>query len=284
MKARAFGQVGCEVTTIGQGTWQVPETGKARSEAIASIRRGIELGMTHIDTAEMYGSGESERIVGEAVRGVDRDKLFIVSKVLPSNASYTKTIDRCERSLKNLNIDYLDCYLLHWRGSIELSETLAAFEKLQRDGKIRSFGVSNFDVEDLEEAIECLTEGRIACNQVLYNLSTRGIERRLIPFCQKNEIALVGYTPFGTVPTPQVNAANHKVIQEIAESRDATIRQVILSFLTRMEGTFTIPKASKIAHVEENAAAISLSLSEEEIQLIDSVYPAPNKDVPLQML
>ncbi len=280
MRLRSFGEQNIPVPVIGQGTWQMPESGKGRREAVDAIKAGIDLGMTHIDTAEMYG--RAEEIVGEAIKGVDRSRLFIVSKVLPSNAGYTKTISCCERSLSRLGLDYLDCYLLHWRGGLPLSETLAAMEKLQADGKIRSFGVSNFDVEDLEEAMSCLSSGKLACNQVLYNLENRGIERRLIPMCQKNSIALVGYTPYGTVPGASSQA--YKRLAAIARRHDATMRQVILAFLTRLDGTFTIPKAARLAHVVENANAGKLDLSEDDIQEIDELYPVPRRDVPLGMI
>jgi diketogulonate reductase-like aldo/keto reductase len=275
-----FGTNDRSIPIIGQGTWQMPESGKARQEAIEAIRRGIELGLTHIDTAEMYG--RAEELVRDAIEGLNRESLFIVSKVLPSNASYTGTIEALERSLKRLKLDYLDCYLLHWRGNIPLSDTLAAMEKLQKDGKVKSFGVSNFDVDDLEEAMACLTFGKLACNQVLYNLSNRGIERNLIPFCQKNKIALVGYTPYGT--TPGDKTEHFKALEAIAKPHSASVRQLILAFLTRLNGTFTIPKASNSKHVEENAGALDLRLTPEDLERIDSLYPAPKRDVPLGMI
>lgn len=281
MNARQF-SVLTKIPIIGQGTWQMPESGKARQEAIASIRRGIELGLTHIDTAEMYG--RAEELIQEAISGsgFNREQLFIVSKVLPSNATYTGTISALERSLKRMKIDYLDCYLLHWRGNIPLSDTLAAMEKLEKDGKIRSFGVSNFDIDDLEEAIECLTSGKLACNQVLYNLGNRGIERKLIPFCQKHKIALVGYTPFGSMPASRSD--QYKQLQSIAKAHDASVRQVILAFLTRLDGTFTIPKAAKSNHVEDNANALKLKLTEADLKRLDELFPAPARDVPLGMI
>lgn len=280
MNKRQFGILNQSIPLIGQGTWQMPESGKARQEAIAAIRRGIELGLTHIDTAEMYG--RAEELIQDAIDGLNREQLFIVSKVLPSNATYTGTIEALERSLKRLRLDYLDCYLLHWRGNIPLSDTLAAMEKLQKDGKIKSFGVSNFDVDDLKEALECLTFGKLACNQVLYNLGNRGIERNLIPFCQEHDIALVGYTPFGT--TPGAKTEDYKKLEAIAKPHGATVRQLILAFLTRLDGTFTIPKASTTKHVEDNAGALALGLTEQDLKQIDSLFPAPKRDVPLGMI
>ncbi len=280
MLRRQFSWTTKMVPVVGQGTWQIPESGKARQEAISSLRRGIELGMTHIDTAEMYG--RAEELIPDALSGIKREDLFLVSKVLPSNATYTGTISALERSLKRLKTDYLDCYLLHWRGNLPLSETLAAMEKLEKEGKIRSFGVSNFDTDDLEDALSCLTSGKIACNQVLYNLENRGIERKLIPMCNKHDIALVGYTPYGTVPGADTRA--YKDLEEIALSLEATVRQLILAFLTRLDGTFTIPKASHLNHVEENAGALGITLTDEQIERIDALYPAPKRDVPLGMI
>ena len=280
MKTRKFGYLNQEVPVLGQGTWQIPESGPAREEAVKALVRGAELGMVHIDTAEMYG--DAEQVVSEIFSQIPREKWFIVSKVLPSNASYTATIEACERSLKKLKIDYLDCYLLHWRGHMPLTDTMAAFEKLEKDGLIKSFGVSNFDVEDLKEAIECLSRGRLACNQVLYNPSVRAVERNLIPFCQKENIAFVGYTPFGNLPGK--GTKEFKTLSKIAGKHSATIRQVVLAFLTRLPGTFSIPKAAKIAHVEENAQAQKIELNEEDLAMIDLVYPVPERDMPLEML
>lgn len=280
MKLRKFGETGTEVPIIGQGTWQIPENGQARDEAVKALQKGAESGMIHIDTAEMYGN--AEEVISEIFSKIPREKLFIVSKVLPSNASYTSTMEACERSLQRLKIDYLDCYLLHWRGHHPLTDTMAAFEKLEQKGLIKSFGVSNFDVDDLEEAIECLSLGKIACNQVLYNLGVRAVERSLIPFCQKNNISFVGYTPFGSIP--KEGTSEHDGLSKIATKHNATVRQVALSFLTRLDNTFTIPKASKSTHVAENASAGDLELDQEDLELIDLLYPVPNRDVPLQML
>ncbi len=282
MKSRKFGPTSFQVPVIGQGTWQIPESGKDKDEAVKSLQRGFELGMVHIDTAEMYG--HAEEVIREAFKPVSRDKVFLVSKVLPTNASYLGTISALERTLKRLGTDYLDCYLLHWRGDRPLAETLGAFEKLEEEGKIRSFGVSNFDMEDLQEALDSLSKGKIACNQVMYNLKERGIERRLMQFCQEKNIAVVGYTPYGEIP--DANSNEYRVLSEIAAKHQATIRQVILAFLTRLEGTFSIPKAAKPLHVEENAGADpeKLKLDQEDLKQIDSIYPVPQKDVPLAVL
>ena len=194
MKRHPFGSTKHQVAVIGQGTWYI-ETAERRS-AIAALRRGLDLGMTHIDTAEMYGSGDAEEVVAEAIIG-RRDQVFLVSKVLPQHASRSGTVVACENSLARLKTDRLDCYLLHWRGSHPLEETIAGFESLQREGKIRSWGVSNFDVADLEEAVSIAGEGRLACNQVLYHLKERSIEHAVIPWCEQHGVAVVGYSPFG---------------------------------------------------------------------------------------
>lgn len=280
MIEREFG-TGRSVPVIGQGTWNFPDKGEDVAVAVRALKEGIELGMTHLDTAEMYGDGRSEEIIGEAIQGIDRAKLFIVSKVLPSNSTFRGTIDACERSLKRLKTDYLDCYLLHWRGNVPLSETLKAMEQLVDDGKIRSLGVSNFDVYDLEEAKTCLKKHPMVCNQVLYNLYERGIERRLIPYCAKHGISVVAYTPFAQKAPPATTTREGEALARIAAKHGATERQVILAFVTRMQNVLTIPKASKSAHVKDNAGALNLTLDKDDIAEIDLLFPAPKKDVPL---
>lgn len=270
MKTRSFGPEHSGVSVIGQGTWNLELS--PREEAIRTLRRGIDLGMTHIDTAEMYGSGRAEQLTGEAIAG-QRDKVFVVSKVLPSNASRKGTIAACERSLKALKTDYLDCYLLHWRGSYPLEDTFAAFEELKAAGKIRSWGVSNFDEEDLEDALAIAGKDKIACNQVLYHLRERAIEHAVIPWCERNGVAVVAYSPFGQMASPALSTPGGKVLAEIADARDATPRQVALAFLTRRQSVLAIPKASKVAHVEENAGAGDLELSAKEIERIDGAFP-----------
>jgi len=277
MICRAFGTTGREVPRIGQGTWQIPERGAAVDEAKRALRRGIELGMAHLDTAEMYGDGRAEEILGEAVHesGVSRADLFIVSKVLPSNASYQGTIRACERSLRRLRVDYLDCYLLHWRGSGPLADTMRALERLVDDGKIRALGVSNFDVEDLEEAEEALERHPIACNQVLYHLKERGIEHRILPWCRKNSVAVVAYTPFGRAPLSGPSTAAGRELDEIAHRHGVGVHAVILAFLTRDQNVFAIPKASSVSHVEENAKAGDLELDATEIERLETAFPRP---------
>src|ERR1700675_3918469 len=243
MKLRQFGNSKCDVSVIGQGTWYIDRGDRAG--AVAALRRGIDLGMTHIDTAEMYG--DAEPVVAEAIAG-RRDEVFLVSKVLPSNASRRGTITACERSLSRLKTDRLDCYLLHWRGSYPLSETIAAFEELVAAGKIRSWGVSNFDTDDLDEMLDVAGKGKIACNQVLYHLQERAIEHAVIPWCEKHGTAVVAYSPFGHSDFPSPRSKGGEVLQALADAHKATTRQVALGFLTRTPSVFAIPKASSVQH------------------------------------
>src|ERR1700736_6499395 len=221
MERRQFGSTNQEVAMIGQGTWCIESAD--RVSAIAALRRGIELGMTHIDTAEMYGSGAAEELVAEAILG-RRDEVFLVSKVLPQNASRSGTIAACDRSLARLSTDRLDCYLLHWRGRHPLEETITAFEQLKRTGKILSWGVSNFDVPDLEEALSVAGEGNLVCNQVLYHLEERAIEHAVIPWCEKHGVAVVAYSPFGHGRFPGPRSAGGGVLDRIAIDHGATVR------------------------------------------------------------
>ena len=251
MNQKKFGTNGPDVSVIGQGTWYLDRGD--RKAAIAALRRGIETGMTHIDTAEMYG--DAELVIADAIAGLPREKLFLVSKVLPSNASRRGTITACERSLKRLKTDYLDCYLLHWRGSYPFEETVAAFDELVDAGKIRSWGVSNFDSDDLDELLDVAGEGKIACNQVLYHLQERAIEHAVIPWCQNNGVAVVAYSPFGHDEFPSPRSKGGEVLQAIADAHTATARQVALAFLTRAASVLAIPKASSAEHAAENAGA-----------------------------
>jgi len=279
MELRNFGPTQREVAVIGQGTWYI-ETAK-RASAIAALRRGLDLGMTHIDTAELYGSGAAEEVVAEAIAG-RRDEVFLVSKVLPQNGSRKGTMLACERSLARLQTNRLDCYLLHWRGRYPLEDTFAAFDQLQREGKIRSWGVSNFDVSDLDEAQKIVGDGRIACNQVLYHLQERAIEHAVIPWCEKHGVAVVAYSPFGHGSFPGPRTAGGSVLREIGEVHGATPRQVALRFLARRPSVFTIPKASAAEHGEENAGAGDLRLTPSEIARIDAAFPlGPRASLPV---
>ncbi len=282
MKKHPFGGLAIDVPVIGQGSWQFPSSKQSIELAKEALRFGIEQGMVHIDTAEMYG--DSELIIGDAVKGLKRETLFVVSKVLPSNASFKGTIKACEKSLRRLEMDYLDCYLLHWRGSFDLSETMGALEHLVDEGKIRSLGVSNFDVDDLDEAQSHLKKHPIVCNQVLYNLYERGIDRNLIPYCSEKEIAVVGYTPFGRREVPKASTKSGAALSDIARKHNATPAQIMLAFLVRSEILFTIPKAAKSEHTAENAKAGSITLDKDDIAKIDAAFPVPGKDQPLAML
>src|ERR1700731_1908785 len=279
MKHKKFGTTGHDVSVVGQGTWYIDHGD--RKQAVAALRRGIDLGMTHIDTAEMYG--DAELVIAEAIAG-RRDEIFLVSKVLPSNASRRGTITACERSLKRLQTDRLDCYLLHWRGSYPLAETVAAFEELQSAGKIRSWGVSNFDTGDLDEMLAVAGRGRIACNQVLYHLQERAIEHAVIPWWQQPGTAVVAYSPFGHDDFPPPRSKAGEVLQKIADAHGASPRQVALSFLTRDASVFAIPKASSEDHAAENAAAGDLVLGGGEIAALDAAFPRGAKPRSLPML
>lgn len=280
MELRQFGPTKHQVPVIGQGTWDL-EIGD-RATAIAALRRGLDLGMTHIDTAEMYGFGAAEEMVGEAIAG-RRDEVFLVSKVLPEHASRSGTVAACEQSLARLGTDWLDCYLLHWRGQYPLESTFAGFEQLRSEGKILSWGVSNFDVDDLEEAWNT-GEGRLVCNQVLYHLRERAIEHAVLPWCEQNGVAVVGYSPFGHGNFPGPHTAGGRVLKQIADAHNATPRQVALRFLVRQPPLFTIPKASTPEHAEENAGAGDLFLTEEELARIDVAFPRGPRPAQLPML
>jgi diketogulonate reductase-like aldo/keto reductase len=281
MERHRFGFNKCEIAVIGQGTWCI-ENGD-RGTAIATLRRGLELGMTHIDTAEMYGSGAAERLVAEAIAG-RRDEIFLVSKVLPQNASRSGTILACDRSLARLNTDRLDCFLLHWRGQHPLEDTIAAFEKLKSEGKILSWGVSNFDLSDLEDVRRIAGEGNLACNQVLYHLEERAIEHAVIPWCEQHGVVVVGYSPFGHGQFPGPRTSGGRVLKQIAAAHNATVRQVALRFLVRRPSLFAIPKASSPEHAAENARAAELDLTKAEIARIDEAFPLGSRPSHLPML
>lgn len=279
MNKNPFGRSGANVSVIGQGTWYLDHGDRKR--AIAALQRGLDLGMTHIDTAEMYG--DAELVIADAIAG-RRDEVFLVSKVLPSNASRRGTITACERSLKRLKTDRLDCYLLHWRGSYPLEDTVAAFEDLVKSGKIKSWGVSNFDADDLDDILGVAGDGRIACNQVLYHLKERAIEHAVIPWCERHGVAVVAYSPFGHDDFPDARSQGGAVLGRIAEARRVTPRQVALSFLTRATTVFAIPKASSAEHAAENAAAGDVVLTKDEISALNAAFPRGPKPRSLPML
>ncbi len=249
------------VATIGQGTWPVPDRD--------ALRRGIDLGMTHIDTAEMYGDGRSEEVVGEAIAPYPRESLFLVSKVLPSNATRKGVERACERTLRRMRVDYLDCYLMHWRGDNDLAETMRGLEDLVRAGKIRSLGVSNFDPWDLREAAAALEREKIACNQILYNLGERTPETFELPWAHENDSAFVAYTPLAR---PK-KATAERVLSTVAKRHGVSVATVALAFLIRDPFAFAIPKANTIAHVEQNATAGDLELTPDDAAEIAAAYP-----------
>jgi diketogulonate reductase-like aldo/keto reductase len=270
MKYRVFGPMDRQVSVVGQGTWNMERDD--RRSAVEALRHGLDLGMNHVDTAEMYGSGRVEELVGEALAG-RREEVFLVSKVLPSNASRRGTVQACERSLARLGTDHLDCYLLHWPSSHPLADTLAAFEELREAGKIRSWGLSNFDEEELGRAIRIAGEGKIACNQVLYHLEERTIEHAVIPVCGEHGVAVVAYSPFGSGDFPGPRTPGGKVLAEIAAAHGATPHQIALAFLLRFPALFAIPKASRAGHAAENAGAAGIQLTENDLARLDDAFP-----------
>ncbi len=267
MLRRRFGSTGVEVPVIGQGTWRMGESRREEKTEIAALRLGLELGMTHIDTAEMYGGGGAERVVAQAIRGYPRARLFLVTKVLPSNASYAGTLKACEQSVKRLGVDFVDVYLLHWWSERQpVAETMRAMEELVRRGLTRFIGVSNFDAGQMREAQAALRANRLACNQVLYHLRDRAIERDVLPHCERERIAVVGYTPLAR------GGFMRDAVAGIAPRHGRTPRQVALNFLTRRAALFTIPKASRPEHVRENAAALDFTLTAEDLRAIDRAF------------
>jgi diketogulonate reductase-like aldo/keto reductase len=270
VKKRRFGPTGVRLPVIGQGTWRME--GDDRARAVAALRAGLDAGMTHLDTAEVYGGGEVEEVVREAVAG-RRDEVYLVSKIWPEHATYRGTVEACEASLRRLGTDRLDCYLLHWASHHPLEETVRGFEELVQAGKIRSWGVSNFDAPRLTKLLAVAGPRRIACNQVLYHLGERAIEHAVLPWCAKNDVAVVAYSPFGSGVFPSPRSAGGKLLADIAASHGATPHQVALAFLLRDAPVFTIPKASDPAHAVENAAAADLRLSPGELARIDEAFP-----------
>ncbi len=280
---RKFGNTGVALPVIGQGTWKMGESPARVSAEIQALRLGIELGMTHIDTAEMYGNGSTEELVGRAIEGL-REKVFLTSKVLPSNASHAGTIRACERSLKRLRTEYLDLYLVHWWSNHPIEETMRAMEELVHAGKVRFFGVSNFDIKQLRLAEHAISRGSIACNQVCYHLGARGIEYSLINFCRARGISVVGYSPFGSGNFPPSGNRQRRALSEIARRHGKTPWQVALNFLTRQEGLFSIPKAGCTEHVRENSRAVGWELAPEDLQAIDGLFPPPAGETALEMI
>jgi len=269
---------GEEIPVLGQGTWCMAEKVGTRSNEISALRRGLDLGMNLIDTAEMYTDGAAEELIGEAIAG-RRDEVFLVSKVLPDNATRRGTVAACERSLRRLGTDHIDLYLLHWRGSVPLEETLEAMLLLKRAGKIRHWGVSNFDVDDMQELLALAGSEEVAVNQVLYNLSRRGIEYDLLPWCAGHGVTVMAYSP-----VEQGRLLGHPVLRDVASRHDATAAQVALAWIIRQDGLVAIPKAGRKVHVEENCAALHVNLSDGDLAELDRAFRPPTSPRPLEMI
>lgn len=282
MTARAIPTVimpdGSKIPALGQGTWMMGERASEAAREIDSLKRGIELGMTLIDTAEMYAEGGAERIVAKAIEG-QRDRIFIVSKVYPWNASRRGTIDACRRSLDRLRTDRIDLYLLHWRGEHPLADTVEAFERLRSDGLIGAWGVSNFDTDDMEELVSVPGGANVATNQILYNLNRRGPEFDLIPWCRNRNVPIMAYSPIDQGAL----IANAELIH-LAKAYQATAAQVAFAFLLRQGNVIAIPKTSSVHRVEENRAAVDLEITEEDWQSLDRLFPPPKRKMPLEMI
>jgi diketogulonate reductase-like aldo/keto reductase len=269
---------GESIPALGQGTWHLGDDPRRRVDELAALRLGLDLGMTLIDTAEMYGNGASESLVGEAIAG-RRDEVFLVSKVLPHHATRQGTVEACRASLRRLGTDRLDLYLLHWRGAVPLVETVQAFAELVRTGAIRHWGVSNFDVEDMDEVLAAPGGQGVETDQVLYNLSRRGIEWDLLPWCQVQGLPVMAYSPI-----EQGRLLGHPALERLAERQGATPAQVALAWVLHQEGVSAIPRSGRPAHVVENRAALDLRLDEADLAVLDRMFPPPSHKVPLEVL
>jgi diketogulonate reductase-like aldo/keto reductase len=270
-------RTGESVPALGQGTWRMGEDRRKHAQEVAALQLGLDLGMSLIDTAEMYGDGGAEQVVGAAIKG-RRDEVYLVSKVLPQNASRSGTVAACERSLKHLGTDRVDLYLLHWPGSYPLEETLHAFQDLTQQGKIRSWGVSNFDVDDMEELAELAGGAASVTNQVLYNLTRRGIEWDLLPWCRRNHMPIMAYSPI-----EQGRLLSNRGLDEVVKRHGATPAQIALAWVLN-SGSIAIPRARSEAHVRENRAASDLRLSTQDLADLDRSFPPPRRKEPLAVL
>ncbi|MEQ9743784.1 aldo/keto reductase [Pectobacterium actinidiae] len=262
------------VSAIGQGTWYMGEDARMKAQEVAALQAGIDLGLTLIDTAEMYADGRAEDVVGEAIRG-RRDRVYLVSKVYPHNAGGEKAIQACELSLKRLQTERIDLYLLHWRGGIPLVDTIAAMERLQQAGKIGQWGVSNLDLEDMQELWSLSGGQRCMTNQVLYHLASRGIEFDLLPWCQQQQLPVMAYCPLAQAGRLREGLFSHPVVNRIAREHSITPAQLLLAWAIRQPGVIAIPKASSVKHVQENAQALDVVLSEDDIGQLDQAFPPP---------
>lgn len=276
-------QSGTPIGLIGQGTWYLGEHLETWQQELFSLRTGLDQGMTLVDTAEMYGGGAAERLVGQAIQHYDREKLYLVSKVYPHNAGRKNIRHSCQASLKRMGTDYLDLYLLHWRGSIPLAETVECMEQLVTDGLIRDWGVSNLDLDDMKELLSI--PGRSGCrtDQVLYHLGSRGIEYELLPFLRKKDIPVMAYCPLAQAGQLRNGLMEHPAVLETAQAHDAAPAQILLAFLLAQPGVIPIPRASRAEHTLENAKAAELCLTSEDLKRLDEALPAPSRRVPLDM-
>ncbi|EPG4958969.1 TPA: aldo/keto reductase [Citrobacter amalonaticus] len=274
---------GVVLPAIGQGTWYMGENAGHRRAEVSALRAGVDLGLTLIDTAEMYADGGAEEVVGEALNGL-REHVFLVSKVYPWNAGGQKAIAACEASLRRLKTDYLDLYLLHWSGNFSFAETVKSMETLMAQGKIRRWGVSNLDVDDMQALWQIPGGRQCATNQVLYHLASRGIEYDLLPWCQQHQLPVMAYSPLAQAGRLRSGLLNHPVVNEIAHAHDASTAQILLAWVISHHGVIAIPKAASVEHVQQNAAALSITLSAQELAALDKAYPAPRGKTALDMV
>lgn len=274
---------GRPIPVLGQGTWGMGEERFKRQDEIDALRYGISLGLTLIDTAEMYGDGGAEELIGEAIQEIPRTEVFLVSKVLPQNATLRGVMQACDRSLKRLKTDYLDLYLLHWLGYVPMAETLKAFHLLKKEGAILDYGVSNFDYDDMKEATVLPGGDEIAANQVLYNLLHRGIEWDLLPWCRRHGIPIMAYSPLGHSQAEQEQMFEHPQMKAIAERHNANPSQIALAWLLQQE-TVAIPKAASHKHIQDNRAALNIKLTERDLEELDRAFPPPYQKIPLEVI
>ncbi len=274
---------GTMIPQLGQGTWNMGELAAKHDNELEALRWGIEHGMTLIDTAEMYGDGAAEELVGDAIRPYNRNDLFLVSKVYPWNAGRKKIFKSCEDTLSRIGTDHLDLYLLHWRGSVSLAETVECMEELKQQGKILRWGVSNFDTSDMKELLSVRNGDQCQVNQVLYHLGSRGVEFELLPFMNEHGIPMMAYCPLAQAGRLKQKLLNSQVLKEVAEAHGATVMQILLAFTVLRDDVITIPKASSITHVSANRDAVEIRLTPEECGLLDREFPKPDRKMPLDM-
>lgn len=269
---------------LGLGTWKMGETPQCHKEELEAVRYAAEHGNMLLDTAEMYGEGRSERLIGEAIKGLPRESVFLVSKVYPHNASKAKMRAACQNSLQRMGVDFLDLYLLHWRGSVPLEETVEAFEGLKQEGLIRAWGVSNFDVSDMEELWRIPAGKNCAANQVMYHLGSRGIQYDLLPWMHQHGVPLLAYCPLAHSDAYRKSITEHPAVKEVAEAHGASVFQVMLAFIARQPNAIALPKSASVAHVKHNLESLQLKLTDEDWQKLDEAFPPPTKKTELDML